>query len=507
MRKPPSLSTALCALALLAAALLALVTAAPTTHHARHHDAHRAKRAIAAPLVASSPIVERGLYLSTVSASQFLFSFQCERDAAFCQQAERTLDAVGRRLSTLLDLGVPVTVNLSLFLPCGETKLDTSSSCSVMNTLGFATPARSFPLYLPASDARVDYPQALLRQLQAQQGLDLAGIDLAPFDIIARFNSLFNWYFPTSSSNSTSPTAIAPTQFDMELILQHELLHGLGFGSLNLAPDPVSNLMLPVPIVDASQTQFLGWRPSSAFEMHLSRVNMDALAATFPPPNDTSTPPLLDPLTASVTALNMSLARTITTPANLSAVESVLAQAPTVDYAALMYTLATTNDTLVVVAPESSTALYVETGIVPYASGSSLGHVAMRYRNTPEFLMIYALRPNTTLAAQIMATGAPPTGVGPRTMDLLKSLGYRIRKDAPGNEHADIPTPQIVQQEVVAINLPSAPLAENNPAPKFPATAGTTKSGGVGRWEGVGKWWPEVAAIVAAVTTEFVLLM
>ncbi|KNE56644.1 hypothetical protein AMAG_17947 [Allomyces macrogynus ATCC 38327] len=80
------------------------------------------------------------------------------------------------------------------------TKLDPSSPCSVMNTLGFATPARSFPLYFPASDARVDYPQALLRQLQAQQGLDLAGIDLAPFDIIARFNSLFNWYFPTSSN-------------------------------------------------------------------------------------------------------------------------------------------------------------------------------------------------------------------------------------------------------------------------------------------------------------------
>ncbi|KNE56643.1 hypothetical protein AMAG_17946 [Allomyces macrogynus ATCC 38327] len=481
MRKPPPSTLVVLAPVLLAAALLALATAAPTaSHHAHHHDTHLAKRAIAAPLVSSSPVVERGLYLSTVSASQFSFSFQCERDAAFCQRAERTLDAVGRRLSTVLDLAVPVTVNLSLFLPCGETKLDPSSPCSVMNTLGFATPARSFPLYFPASDARVDYPQALLRQLQAQQGLDLAGIDLAPFDIIARFNSLFNWYFPTSS-NSTSPAAIAPTQFDMELILQHELLHGLGFGSLNLAPDPISNLMFPVPIVDASQTQFLGWRPSSAFEMHLSRVNTDALAATFPPPNDASIPPLLDPLTASVTALNNSLARTMTVPANLSAVESVLAQAPTVDYAALMYTLATTNDTLVAVAPESSTALYVETGIVPYASGSSLGHVAMRYRNTPEFLMVYALRPNTTLAAQIAATGAPPTGVGPRTMDFLKSLGYRIRKDAPGNEHADITTPQIVQQGVIAINLPSAPLAENNPAPSFPATAGTAKASSAGR--------------------------
>ena len=56
----------------------------------------------------------------------------------------------------------------------------------------------------------------------------LSGIDLAPNDddIVANFNSSFNWYLGTDGN--------AGMQFDLMTVVLHELGHGLGFlGSMN----------------------------------------------------------------------------------------------------------------------------------------------------------------------------------------------------------------------------------------------------------------------------------
>ena len=51
----------------------------------------------------------------------------------------------------------------------------------------------------------------------------LSGIDLAPNDddIVANFNSSFNWYLGTDGN--------AGMQFDLMTVVLHELGHGLGF--------------------------------------------------------------------------------------------------------------------------------------------------------------------------------------------------------------------------------------------------------------------------------------
>ncbi|CAB4414652.1 unnamed protein product [Rhizophagus irregularis] len=50
--------------------------------------------------------------------------------------------------------------------------------------------------------------------------------EFALIDIIATFNSIVNWHFP-----SDSDIPIQPKQFDMLYIVLHKLMHGLGFTS------------------------------------------------------------------------------------------------------------------------------------------------------------------------------------------------------------------------------------------------------------------------------------
>ncbi|PKY60540.1 hypothetical protein RhiirA4_484365, partial [Rhizophagus irregularis] len=65
------------------------------------------------------------------------------------------------------------------------------------------------------------YPQSLVKQYQFKKHSEFA-----PIDIIATFNSIVNWHFP-----SDSDIPIQPKQFNMLYIILHELMHGLGFTS------------------------------------------------------------------------------------------------------------------------------------------------------------------------------------------------------------------------------------------------------------------------------------
>ncbi|KAI9221262.1 hypothetical protein BC828DRAFT_381429 [Blastocladiella britannica] len=160
-----------------------------------------------------------------------IIDLSCPPGTSFCAAAEKSLGAVSRRLAAVLDLAVPVRVNLSFFLPCGQTAYAADSACSAMSSLGYARPARSFPLWLPTTVAAtggdqpllplnasaipgsggvlVDYPQALLRQMEVQQGLRLDGLQMAPHDVVARFNAVYNWYFGASglTASFTAPRA------------------------------------------------------------------------------------------------------------------------------------------------------------------------------------------------------------------------------------------------------------------------------------------------------------
>ena len=83
------------------------------------------------------------------------------------------------------------------------------------NTLGSAGPRHVFRNFSGAPDPNTWFPGAVANKL--------SGIDLAPNDddIVANFNSSFNWYLGTDGN--------AGMQFDLMTVVLHELGHGLGF--------------------------------------------------------------------------------------------------------------------------------------------------------------------------------------------------------------------------------------------------------------------------------------
>lgn len=83
--------------------------------------------------------------------------------------------------------------------------------------LGSAGPSFIYSNFANAPDDSY-YASALADQI--------AGVDLSPLtpDIVASFNSNFNWYFGTDGNNPSN-------QFDLVSVVLHELGHGLGFSS------------------------------------------------------------------------------------------------------------------------------------------------------------------------------------------------------------------------------------------------------------------------------------
>ena len=84
------------------------------------------------------------------------------------------------------------------------------------NTLGYAGARRSHRDFSNAPVANTWYPAALANSL--------AGFDLSPStpDIVATFNSNFNWYYGTDGNTPR-------TQMDFLSVVLHEMGHGLGF--------------------------------------------------------------------------------------------------------------------------------------------------------------------------------------------------------------------------------------------------------------------------------------
>src|SRR5256885_3961259 len=91
--------------------------------------------------------------------------------------------------------------------------------CNNCDILGSAGPAKLIPLKDDDEKIRL-YPQALVKQLQLSNYYEFA-----EYDILAEFNSEYSkfWFRGDQEINSE--------QIDFELILIHELLHGLGFGT------------------------------------------------------------------------------------------------------------------------------------------------------------------------------------------------------------------------------------------------------------------------------------
>lgn len=162
-------------------------------------------------------------YKSRQSASRqpFFFTFTChDTPLDVCEKARAGFEEAGARVAKVLKLNETISVNAT-FRPFCDDGATTGASCARFNqTLGMATPASMLVVTLRSGD-QWTIPQALVRQIFPPEKLSA---QLEPFDIVADFNSDFNFHFPsdlTTISNTTKQ--------DFIWVAVHELIHGLGF--------------------------------------------------------------------------------------------------------------------------------------------------------------------------------------------------------------------------------------------------------------------------------------
>ena len=93
-------------------------------------------------------------------------------------------------------------------------------------------------------------------------------LEYAPFDIIAEFNSDFNFHFPDDI------TPITSEQYDFEFVVAHEITHGLGFNTRWTSWDAFVNGLEGTkwltPFFNVRRGSVVeSWQPVSVFDLYL----------------------------------------------------------------------------------------------------------------------------------------------------------------------------------------------------------------------------------------------
>ncbi|KNE61062.1 hypothetical protein AMAG_06817 [Allomyces macrogynus ATCC 38327] len=515
-------------LAVAAAAVLLLAAATPTVHASSHHAPAGARmlRTDAVMTSATSVPAYRKQLTSgsttTSSGAALSIKFACEKvpDATFCRRAEAAVQRAADRITKEFAFRRPVTVDLGMTVP----SCNTTSCAAEAAFLGFASPAQSFPVRVLSDNVTYMYPSALLKQT------DLDGLDRVNwprYDILARFNALYNWYFPdggataTGAGNATSATggknttttaaAAAAKQkpYDLEGIALHELCHALGFGidsqmslpsfdwGLDVMKVPSTPMLMPfaddtppgqlaTEMTDAD----LASAPLSPTMYRLARPGIwDRLIVANGSPLSEWTKPIQDAFTRITTGAQAASLRAANGRGfnSLAVVEALLKDSAATAAMSALYHVATSGGANIQIHTSRAllpgkTVVDIESSKDPFAPGVSAAHLAARYNATADFLMI-AEDAGMPLAQQIAATVAPPSGIGPATRDVLVALGYT----PAGTPFRSIKTLAVISQEAFLDGGSTASVGAGAGAGSGAAAAGGAAAGGGAAVAGSGK--------------------
>ncbi|KAL7753027.1 hypothetical protein RI367_001478 [Sorochytrium milnesiophthora] len=348
-------------------------------------------------------------YLADSTVPGFNLHFDCDGATDFCQKAEAAVQSAATRISSFVDLQVPVNVNMSLFRPCNLTPTSSVralAACDQMSTLGFASPNAFITARLD-DDGQIYYlPQALAKQSK----LPLDPKQLSQYDILSAFNALNPWWF--SSDN----TPITPDKRDFEYTVTHELLHGLGFGIdglINLASSIVGHSVV-TPIWDNSGTDGVNFQFIYPFIWTRYLFTADGQPIV----------PMLSVFNNAVRGkVNPSMSET-------DFVTLALSDPNALNTAENLFDMATTNNSLYF-RTNTNNKMFLETGLTPFQAGGSLGHVSTSYNWTGDFLMVWALGSETLDVKASQYSVASTHGIGFELLDMLQTLGYNIKSPTP----------------------------------------------------------------------------
>ncbi|KAJ3368957.1 hypothetical protein HDU91_000177 [Kappamyces sp. JEL0680] len=198
-----------------------------------------------------APLTKRASSFETFQASttSFVINFSCQipyldsaNSSVVCHEALATIVHAVSQIETYLFLPVPVTISCNFVSFCALSSLtQDGQQCRVDDgTLGYASPAAMLQVHDAVGQqlglaTDFAYPSSLLRQYIPT---DPELLNLGT-DIYASFNSDFNWFYSKgTAAENWGPTAqisggffnqSASQSYDLELVVIHEIFHGLGF--------------------------------------------------------------------------------------------------------------------------------------------------------------------------------------------------------------------------------------------------------------------------------------
>ncbi|RHZ48315.1 hypothetical protein Glove_553g48 [Diversispora epigaea] len=334
------------------------------------------------------PTPNNDVYVKRETVNFFQVTHNCSASVALCNKIKVAFNDAGKELTKILKLKQIINVN-STFTSLAPT------------TLGSAYSARYVPLISDDKITRL-YPQALVKQFCLNPCPEYNA-----YDISARFNSDFDWWFRTDNET------IKSDQYDFYAVLLHELIHGLGFissWSNSLETLDNRNTTGITPDFGYSDNIFSEFS-EYIFDRYVKFIRNNVVCTS------TDYTFQLNKAVENGTSFN-----------DYSEFVTKMKSSPQWKYAESALKCATTNDSMYFT-PAKDTSwndkIYLETSFNPIVSGSSISHVSdERYEPTEDFLMTYSFAPGESLEYLIQKGGNYKSPIGPRILSILESIGY-----------------------------------------------------------------------------------
>ncbi|RHZ51258.1 hypothetical protein Glove_481g15 [Diversispora epigaea] len=329
--------------------------------------------------------VERGIQ------NFFQVDLNCYYTAAVCKKIRNAFNDAGKEISKVLKLKEKIYVNATY----------ESFSYSEKTLLGSAYPARSLSLISDDKITRL-YPQALAKQFSLKKHPEYS-----KYDINARFNADFSWWFKADNKK------IKPYQYDFFVVILHELIHGLGFISswdTYLETNTYQTITGLTSNYYFYENNEFGGFIENIFDRYLKVIeNKKKIPLSYYTAQLNKSVP---PMTLFYTRLEFT---------------NKVKSSPQWKYAKSVLKAATSNNILFTPAKRTSWKqdIYLEASLKPFVSGSSICHVSQsKYRKTSDFVMTYQQFPGETEKYLIERGGNYKSPIGPRIISVLESIGY-----------------------------------------------------------------------------------
>lgn len=245
---------------------------------------------LAPPTVTTALSNNSGTSTITSQTSQIEVHLKCNIDATFCNKVANAFGSAILELGKVLQVKNKIIIDASYYNFCDNQCRNT--------TYGWALPSSQYTLpNLNGVDPNYLYPQALAKQLSPYNSTQWSSEGGQIYDISAEFNhdaylSGLEQKSTISANGTMVPTgglfwfqgdpSIGPEQIDMEYIILHELIHGLGFlsswGIYFLGPD--SPYFPSVQgLIDTASLQIVTLNPNSYTDSKTGAVYLTGFMA------------------------------------------------------------------------------------------------------------------------------------------------------------------------------------------------------------------------------------